>query len=120
MSRTLLPGHKIIAVDFDGTLCFSEFPYLGAPNRFLIEYLKDQRLHGAKIILYTCRVGAALSAAVEFCKGYGLGFDAINENLPEVIELFGGDTRKITADVYIDDQAVNLKMLDFPAQEGGD
>ena len=117
---TIIPGHKIIAVDFDGTLCFSEFPKLGEPNRFLIEYLKDQRLHGAKIILYTCRVGDALKVAVDFCKIYGLGFDAINENLPEIIECFGGDTRKITADVYIDDQAVNLKMLDFPVQEGGD
>ena len=32
-------------------------------------------------------------------------FDAVNENLPEVLELFGGrDSRKITADEYIDDR----------------
>ena len=31
----------------------------------------------------------------------------MNENLPELIELYGGDTRKINADFYIDDKAVN-------------
>ena len=31
----------------------------------------------------------------------------MNENLPELIELYGGDTRKISADFYIDDKAVN-------------
>ena len=31
---------KIIAVDFDDTLCFSNWPDLGEPNLNLIEYLK--------------------------------------------------------------------------------
>ena len=30
--------YQIIAVDFDGTLCFSTWPELGEPNRPLIEY----------------------------------------------------------------------------------
>ena len=33
--------------------------------------------------------------------------DAVNENLPERIEFFGGDCRKVGADVYIDDRAWN-------------
>ena len=32
-------------------------------------------------------------------------FDAVNENLPEIIERYGSDGRKIYADVYIDDKS---------------
>ena len=38
--------YQIIAVDFDGTLCFSNWPDLGEPNRPLIEYLKQMRASG--------------------------------------------------------------------------
>ena len=31
-------------------------------------------------------------------------YDAVNENLPEIIERYGGDSRKIFADIYIDDR----------------
>jgi hypothetical protein len=44
-----------------------------------------------------------LDEAVRFCNGFGLEFDAVNENLPEIIEKFGGDCRKIFANRYIDD-----------------
>lgn len=45
--------------------------------------------------------------AVAWCKERGIEFDAVNENLPELIELYGNDCRKINADIYIDDKAVN-------------
>lgn len=45
--------------------------------------------------------------AVDWCKNYGLIFDTINEQLPELTELYGNDTRKICADIYIDDKGVN-------------
>lgn len=35
--------YKTIAVDFDGTLCFSNWPELGAPNKALIAYLQEWR-----------------------------------------------------------------------------
>ena len=34
--------YQIIAVDFDGTLCYSNWPELGEPNLPLIEYLKKE------------------------------------------------------------------------------
>ena len=40
--------YTIIAVDFDGTLCYSNWPDLGEPNRPLIEYLRAQRQSGTK------------------------------------------------------------------------
>lgn len=99
---------KIIAVDFDGTLCEDKYPEIGEANRNLIEYLIPARHYGCKLILWTSRSGDRLKEAVEWCKQQGLIFDAINENLPESIERFGGDSRKIFADQYIDDRADNM------------
>ena len=39
-------AYQIIAVDFDGTLCYSNWPELGEPNRPLIEYLINQKRSG--------------------------------------------------------------------------
>ena len=102
---------KIIAVDFDGTLCEYNWPDIGEPNEELILYLKVLRRRGAKIILWTCRQGEALAAAVEWCGKHDLKFDAVNENLPEIIESFGGDSRKIYADQYIDDRMTHPQMF---------
>ena len=102
---------QIIAVDFDGTLCFSNWPDLGEPNRPLIEYLKAQRSSGNKIILWTCRAGEALEKAVSWCRDQQLEFDAVNDNLPEIVELYGTNSRKITCDFYIDDKAVLPAMV---------
>ena len=44
------------------------------------------------------------------CAEQGLIFDAVNENLPDMIEKFGGDSRKIFADVYIDDKALRILL----------
>ena len=98
--------YKIIAVDFDGTLCFSNWPELSEPNRPLIEYLCSQKKSGNRLILWTCRAGEALEKAVFWCKEQGLYFDAINDNLPEVVEQYGNNSRKITCDFYIDDKAL--------------
>ena len=80
--------YQTIAVDFDGTLCYSNWPELGAPNKALIAYLQEWRRSGNKLILWTCRAGDALSKAVEWCQHHGLEFDAVNDNLPEVVELY--------------------------------
>lgn len=102
----------IIAVDFDGTLCENDFPHIGAPKKEMIRKVKEYQRTGWKTILWTCRNGEALEKAVAWCKRHGLTFDAVNENLPEVEELFGGWTRKIYADVYIDDKNVLVKEVD--------
>lgn len=103
---------KIIACDFDGTIATDEYPCSGKPIWRTINYLKAEKEKGAILILWTCRVGDYLHEAVEFCKIVGLDFDYINENCKENITMFnGGYTRKIYADEYIDDKAVNIKDL---------
>lgn len=102
----------IIAVDFDGTLCDDKYPRIGSPHMSLIDLLIKRRCLGDKIILWTCRSGEKLQDAIYYCEAYGLHFDAVNENLPEIIEQYGSDSRKITADVYVDDRhASEMQML---------
>ena len=110
MSEKTLP--YIVAVDFDGTLCENAFPEIGEPKRDIIKTVKEYRSFGWKIILWTCRNGKSLADAVQWCNMNGLVFDAINQNIPEVQAMFGGDTRKVFADVYIDDKNVLLKEID--------
>ena len=95
---------QIIAVDFDGTLCRDCYPKIGEANEGLIRKLKEMRMQGDRLILWTCRNGEQLEEALLFCLMRGLVFDAVNENLPETVERFGGDSRKIFADLYIDDR----------------
>ena len=104
---------KITAVDFDGTLFENKWPEIGAPNKKLIKYLLDKQSRGEIIILNTCRVGPMLIDAVFKCGEQGLTFDYVNENAPEIIEMFGGDTRKIYADEYIDDKMNTRFNLPF-------
>ena len=99
--------YKVYAVDFDGTLCEDKYPDIGAPNNALIISLILLRRQGHKLILWTCRGGEYLKKAVEWCKRQGLEFDVVNENLPERIQLYGNDCRKIGYDILIDDKAVN-------------
>ena len=96
---------QTIAVDFDGTLCYSKWPDCGQPNQALITYLQEWRRNGNKLILWTCREGKFLDEAVNWCKSYGLGFDAINDNLEEEKQRWGNNPRKVAADIYIDDRA---------------
>ncbi len=97
---------KIIAVDFDGTLCKNAWPGIGEPIQPVIDYILKEQTNGARIILWTNRAGEPLDEAVKWCEQQGIIFSAVNANLPEIIEAFGEDTRKIFANEYLDDRAV--------------
>ena len=99
---------KIFAVDFDGTLCKNVWPEIGEPHDEMIASVKRLRQDGHKIILWTCREGDDLNKALSWCADQGLVFDAVNDNLEEIKEFFGGNSRKIVADFYIDDKALHV------------
>lgn len=92
----------IIAVDFDHTLSNAGYPHIGQPNKPLFDVLIKLKTQGHNIILWTCREDIQLQQAVDWCKEQGLEFDAVNENLPWL----GFYSRKVCADMYIDDLAV--------------
>ena len=104
----------IMAVDFDGTLVRDKFPAIGTERDTFCRVLRILQKVGVKSILWTSRTGSALQEAVEWCEDHDLHFDAINKNLPEVIELTGTDTRKVYANVYFDDRnkSINDSLMD--------
>ena len=119
-----LKVYQTIAVDFDGTLCKSKFPEIGEPKPLVIGYIKRQAAAGAHIILYTCRENGTkrnlLDEALQFCAQQGIELYAVNENpdntFPEEYGIdFGG--RKVYADIYIDDKAVNVSDLEAAMSE---
>ena len=103
----------IVAVDFDGTLHFPKRggQGIGQPNTKLINKLKELKANNNELILWTCRDGATLDEALQWCDEQGLEFDAINDNIPRIKEShtqqFGSCGRKIFAHVYLDDKAVS-------------
>jgi len=98
----------VFAVDFDGTLSYGDWPETGPANKELISFLVQRQKEGDRLILWTCRAGEPLENAVDWCRQYGLVFDAVNDNLPEVVEQYGNNSRKISCDYYIDDRAVSI------------
>lgn len=98
---------EIYAVDFDGTISVaSAWPDVGTPNMPFIRWLIGEKKRGVRLILWTCRTGTLLEQAVEACHIWGLDFDAVNENIPEMISLYENDARKIFATKYIDDKSL--------------
>lgn len=95
----------VIAVDFDGIICHSEYPYVDELDYEVIELLKQLKEKGTYLILNTCRHGKPLQDAKEIIASKGLIFDAYNENLQHRIDLYG-DCRKIGAHIYIDDRDI--------------
>lgn len=109
-----MPKYEFVAVDFDGTLCADAFPEVGEPKALVIDYVKRLAAEGPKIILYTSRENGTrklLDEAVAFCKAQEIPLYAVNENPvnPHAAEygLTPADGRKVYADLYIDDKAVN-------------
>ena len=109
-------GFRVIAVDFDGCLCTNKYPEIGQPNRQLIRMLKTARSKGNKIILWTCREGKQLQDAVKWCERQGLRFDAVNDNIQELKDMFNENSRKVGADVYIDDKAMTVQYTEAESQ----
>ncbi len=94
-----------IAVDFDGTIVTHEYPNIGKPIPFAIETLKKlQSEDHCEIILWSCREGDLLQQALDYCKGKGLEFYAVNSNYPEETVIKSTAPRKLTADIFIDDR----------------
>lgn len=90
----------IIAVDFDGTLKINE-----SANVCLIQRLRRAQRQGDIIILWTCREGKSLAEALLFLQSYNFKPNYVNSNCPEAIMRTKCDSRKIFADVYIDDKS---------------
>lgn len=68
---------KVIALDFDGTLCERAWPGIGAPKWPVIRAALEEQRQGALLILWTTREGEALDEALTWCKDVGLNLDGV-------------------------------------------
>ena len=104
----------VVAVDFDDTIAYTHYPTIIKPLPHAMDVLRVLMNHPYTIlILWTCREGEYLQQALDFCELYGIKFDYVNENCKERIEYYGNNSRKIGADLYIDDKSAqsNVKKL---------
>lgn len=103
----------LIAVDFDGTIVQHEYPKIGKEIPFAIETLKRlQREEQHQLVLWTMRAGKELEEAIEFCRERGLEFYAHNASYPEEVYEEGAMSRKVNADLFIDDRSLG-KLPDW-------
>lgn len=94
----------LIAVDFDDTIAQNTcYPEVGPPVKGAIEGLNELVKAGHRIQIWTCRHSLALDNAKNWLDLHGVPHERINENCPVLIEQWG-ETRKMSADVYIDDK----------------
>lgn len=95
----------VIAVDFDGTIVKHRYPAIGEERPFAVQTLKMLQQDGHRLILWTVREREELQAAVEWCRARGLEFYAINSDFAEENGQGENFSRKLKADLFIDDRS---------------
>jgi hypothetical protein len=94
----------IIAIDFDGTICFDAYPKIGCIQPYAVETINKLHAAGHYIIINTCREGERLNEAINWLLEKGIRFNRINDNHPDAAKKYEWNARKIFADIYIDDR----------------
>lgn len=94
----------IIAIDFDGTIVEHRYPQIGEEIPFATATLKMLINERHRLILWSVREGKLLEEAVEWCRKRGVEFYAVNRDYPEEDAAHSGFSRKIKADIFIDDR----------------
>lgn len=93
-----------IAVDFDGTIVEHRYPKIGEEIPFATETLKILAQERHKLILWTVREGELLEEAIKWCRQRGVFFYSVNKDYPEEEKSHNGFSRKLKADLFIDDR----------------
>lgn len=96
----------VIAIDFDKTICDSDYPACGDAIKDAILVIRTLYAVGYGIIINTCRTQQAEAEAISWLKNHGIPFDYVNCNFPYRIQYFGQDCRKISAEYYVDDKNI--------------
>ena len=103
-----------IAVDFDGTIVTHEYPKIGTEIPGAVETLKELLRDGHRLILWTVRERELLDEALAWCEERGLVFYAVNSNYPEETGDARHYSRKLKADIFIDDRSIG-GLPDWPS-----
>lgn len=104
-----------LSVDFDNTICLGTcYPKIGILRPFAKDVIAKWYRSGHTIVINTCRSGDQLKECIKFLNNEGIIYHYINENSEILINLYGSDTRKISADLYFDDRStpVDWRVID--------
>jgi len=95
----------IIAIDFDGTIVHDKFPEIGEMVEGAREAINQLYSDGYTIIIWSCRTRVDKARAIEWLVKNGIKYHRFNESCPVNLAQYNGvDTRKVYADLYIDDR----------------
>lgn len=94
---------RVIAIDFDGVIVDDCYPEIGGLKEDASHSLNLLSKHFT-IIVWTCRSGLDLEAVRRFLDEHKLPYDYLNENTRENKRLYANDSRKVFADLYVDDR----------------
>lgn len=95
-----------IAVDFDGTIVEHKYPAIGKEIPFATETLRMLMHDRHRLILWSVREGKYLDEAVQWCRDRGVEFYAVNRDYPEETDKHDTFSRKLKADIFIDDRNI--------------
>lgn len=107
----------VIAIDFDNTITAGagKFPACGKLRVGAREVINGWVERGHSVIINTCRnyVDNSEQLCIDFLNCNDVRYTRINSNMPHLIEKYGGDTRKISADIYFDDKGMSPNFGNF-------
>lgn len=111
MKKFISEEGLIVAFDFDNTLVENSYPQIGNPKSYAISTLSELKEKGVRIVIWTCR--EELKPVREWLNKWNIAVDAINSNealTEKEWKKFGyHDSRKIAADIYVDDRNLFYK-----------
>lgn len=105
-----------IAVDVDGTVLSDRYPSIGILRNHAKKFINKWYAQGHKIIINTCRSGEAGAIIKQLLIDNGIKFHYFNEHDPKDVEIYDVESRKISADVYIDDKN-SEDNVDWPLED---
>jgi len=105
--------NMILAIDFDGTIAETEYPKINGLKDNAKEKINALYAEGHTIIIYSCRINQPAEMMKAFLDEQGILYHYINENLPQRTQIYGGDSRKISADLYIDDHNIGCEDINW-------
>lgn len=115
--------NRVVGVDFDATIFKEEFPWCGEPVPGALEVLRELQKYHQKILLLTMREHEpfgdcpdVLQVALDKLKEAGIELYAVNE-FPACDNSYY-PSRKVHADVYVDDHNAGTPLIDYVNAKG--
>lgn len=96
----------ILSIDFDGTISRGTYPAIDGLQPYARDVINRLYQAGHYIIINTCRSNGHLLDAINWLLHHRIPFHRVNDNHPIQSAAHQNNSRKIFADLYIDDRNI--------------